>query len=373
MRRRRTGFTLIELLVVIAIIAILVALLLPAVQQAREAARRTQCLNNLKQIGLALHNYHDAFKVFPPGQIASFYQVDTIGNYVDPREARNYVAGTNTPFQVGSQGTSWLVHILPMIEQGPLYKAWDFRGNVRQNGELPPLFRDVDGNSVLPPKVEIKSFYCPSRRQIMDAAGKYANTIRVDPSWTSGGNDYAGCVGSGIAFKDDVFNNQFVSQTYNLTSQQLAATIIVGNNNLTNRSPFTQDQFHLGVFGVNSSTTFASMSDGTTTTVMVAERQIILNPRQNRPQERSSDGWAYGGPATLFSARLAPQPTDVIQVINNVANNNRHFDEAGSVHPQIFNVLLGDGSSRPVSVNIDLLTWNNLGNMARGSVVKGDF
>ncbi|TWT58491.1 Type II secretion system protein G precursor [Thalassoglobus neptunius] len=369
MRQRRRGFTLIELLVVIAIVAILVALLLPAVQRARESASKTQCLNNLKQLGLALHNYHDAHSVFPPGQIANpqYFVSDNIGNYVNPGEAREFRDNNNQPLWFGAQGTSWMVHILPMIEQAPLYNAWSFDGNVRQNGEEPPLYRDNDGIGLFPPREEIKAFYCPSRRSEMGATALFAQTLRVDPSWTSGGNDYAGCTGSGIAFKDDVAGEQ---QTYFLTPAQLNATILPATGPLSARSPFAQDSTKVGVFGVNSNTKMATITDGTTTTIMVAERQIIQNPRQNRPQERSSDGWAFGGPATLFSTRLTPQNTGRIEVVNDVDNNNRHFDEAGSAHPQVVNVLMGDGGARNVSINIDLRTWNNLGNMAQGSPVE---
>lgn len=103
--RQRSGFTLIELLVVIAIIAILIALLLPAVQQAREAARRTQCKNNLKQIGLAMHNYHDAAKQFPPGQI----------------RGRNPSSG----IEYGN-AASWGAMLLPYMDQAPLYNQLNF-------------------------------------------------------------------------------------------------------------------------------------------------------------------------------------------------------------------------------------------------------
>lgn len=103
---RRRGFTLIELLVVIAIIAILIALLLPAVQQARESARRTQCKNNLKQLGLALHNYHDTYKMFPPAA--------TI--------ARNSTAATNKIMDV-VDAWGWPVRLLPFIEQTNLYTS----------------------------------------------------------------------------------------------------------------------------------------------------------------------------------------------------------------------------------------------------------
>ena len=104
---RRRGFTLIELLVVIAIIAVLIALLLPAVQQAREAARRTQCKNNLKQIGLAMHNYHDQFQCFPPGYIS----VDAATGMMSPLE--------------GGSGAGWAMMLLPQIDQSPLYNKFN--------------------------------------------------------------------------------------------------------------------------------------------------------------------------------------------------------------------------------------------------------
>jgi len=104
-RTRRTGFTLIELLVVIAIIAVLIALLLPAVQQAREAARRSQCKNNLKQIGLALHNYHDTMNCMPPGWIG--------------------VSAGKPDFE-GGNGFSWGTFILPYLDQAPLYSKLNF-------------------------------------------------------------------------------------------------------------------------------------------------------------------------------------------------------------------------------------------------------
>ena len=134
-RSSRRGFTLIELLVVIAIIAILIALLLPAVQQAREAARRTECKSKLRQMGIALHNYHDTFNAFPPGWIA-----------VDPATRRPSAQG-------GVNGAGWGTMILPMIDQAPLYTSYN--ANVALEDPLNKTFRES----------QLSIFKCPSDPQ----------------------------------------------------------------------------------------------------------------------------------------------------------------------------------------------------------------
>ena len=162
-RSRRRGFTLIELLVVIAIIAILIALLLPAVQQAREAARRTQCRNNLKQIGLALHNYHDQFQVFPPGTGLSSQSPDP-----------GYTVDLTTANRAAAYG--WAAYILPQLDQSALYNQLNVSGLelclLMQQPALRPLAQTV-----------IPAYRCPSdMAPNLNTSRAFTNAIFADTS-----------------------------------------------------------------------------------------------------------------------------------------------------------------------------------------------
>ncbi len=357
-RHIHRGFTLIELLVVIAIIAILVALLLPAVQQARESARRAQCQNNLHNIGLALHNYVAAHRVFPPGQVnrlflppvQSVVEIDTaILRQANPTEA---LLTNQDGF--GVHGTSWMLHILPFIDQAVLYNNWDFDVNVFLNGR-PVLDNDttfdsgtvfdVEGgdkltlNLLRPPETDIAVYYCPSRRNNMELQ-RFTWMNRIG-NFLEGGNDYGGCIGSGVGFDD------ITKATFHLTPTQVEfdGTLTFGPRTL-----------HVGIFYVNSSTRMVDITDGTSNVLMVGEVMRLNNATDETRQ--SNDGWAWGGAATLFGTRIG-------------INKGIHFDNAGSEHIGLAQFVLADGSVRQISENINIVLFRNLGNMRNSIPVKG--
>lgn len=347
---RRRGFTLIELLVVITIIAILVAILLPAVQQAREAARRSTCQNHLKQIGLALHNYHTSNSVFPPGSIHQLFQGSLLPTGIrttDPLEATQATGR-------GLHGTSWMLHILAYMDQNELYKAWDLGLNVQNNGVLLTTSGGGGGSGggsvtlvVAPAQTDVPMFYCPSRRSDM-ASNKYTNVQRIfstvtNTSFTKGGNDYAACAGSGeIVVATDLINRPI----YHLTPEQIA--------NLGPLSTFIPQQTVLGMFYPNSSTRMRDVTDGTSNVIAVMEAERLNDV--TLLQRQSSDGWAWGGAATIFTSR-------------NGINKQLHFDAAGSEHLGIAHALLADGSVKVISENLSIVIYRNLSTISFGGPV----
>lgn len=179
----RSGFTLIELLVVIAIIAILVALLLPAVQQAREAARRSTCKNNLKQLGIAMHNYHDTYTVFPPGWIRR-----GTGGLSSPWSNHCSIMADGSAVDDSARGWSWGTFILPFMEQGPLYDV------LKPDGCRPPNATADYNGATNPLQTVLAAYLCPSspnqKLKVHPDFGNYSITNYLPNSNVVGGSTW---------------------------------------------------------------------------------------------------------------------------------------------------------------------------------------
>ncbi len=313
-RARRSGFTLIELLVVIAIIAVLIALLLPAVQQAREAARRSQCKNNLKQLGLALHNYHDVFNTFP-------YREG--GTSLVPDNANN---GQNSNWGRGSG----MIGLLPYIEQQALFNQ--IASPLTINGTTYPAFGPGPWQSAYDPwKAKIPALLCPSD-----------------------GNHY--------------------NSTLGLTNYAFSAGDSVNVNTDSPR----------GIFGKRSRARMGDITDGSSNTIMMAERVFpmgandigavkftssvptIPNDCRNafntstRQYTSASDlgyyagsRWADGGVAVSGFTTILPMNSPSCQGGSSLHESRDGMYSAGSKHTGGAQALMGDGSVRFISENIN--------------------
>jgi len=333
----RSAFTLIELLVVIAIIAILIALLLPAVQQAREAARRTQCRNNLKQLGLALHNYESAYGRLPPSRMSlGFCQNATATNVPDPL----------------TQNGHGLSLLLPFIDQAPLYNQLRFGsafGNLVQTGGNPVSQPDATGSGhAALSRTKLTAFLCPSDGAPTHetAAALYSPDLGVD-----------GTLG------------------YCKTSYDLVAPALSLNRFNYHRTLAADSRY---LFGENSYCRFAEATDGLSNTLLMAEQTLLTF--NGRTSAWLFAGWVSVGvdPVGTFNTTFPRTGINVWNYNNNVSPLNKNpgrrasWYNCASTHTGGAHVLLGDGTVRFLSENIDLatLTW-----LCRASdnQVLGDF
>ena len=315
-RRRRIGFTLIELLVVIAIIAILIALLLPAVQQAREAARRTQCKNNMKQLGLAIHNYHDTFLVFPVSM-----SVDNLY--------------TNL-----GKGRSWLVGVLPYIDQAPLFNTIDMAAPL-SNSTTNPLPQPYTPNTIAAMTV-LPAFLCPTDSSYNN--GKLNGRANLTANDFYGVTSYKMCAGNNWAW-GNFLHTSTTGRSAGSNNGLDASNGLSGRNGNTNGPLITR---------------MRDISDGTSNTFAVGEAL---------PGRVTHTSWYW------FNHTTATCSVPLNYYFKNTAittgdwPNNYSF---ASMHVGGGHFLMCDGTVRFVSENIDQGTYWALASI-NGQETVGEF
>jgi type II secretory pathway pseudopilin PulG len=372
--------------VVIAIIGILVALLLPAVQAAREAARRMSCGNNLKQIGLALHNYHDTYKQLPPRAIGP-----TLNNGLGGAGT----AGAETQVLGHTFGSlSWTVLILPYMEQQvasdsimPYVKA---AGTNPIDARYHAVFvRITSGNTSA---FELPGYMCPSGPRAPQTASQIvAPTPSNGVAFTNGPMgriSYKGCLGGGAVTWVNTTNNQLNQQcdgTFSYLRGVNFADMTDGTSNVLVGGEVAQMYTQPGKFigsvkslapSVVATNPPPATPDGPCT-VTAAERGNKIMTGTMLPGGIAASAWAFGGPLysgfTTIEAPNGPScalgPVPAANATTALGNANI---SASSYHPGGAQGVLGDGSVRFFAETVDLATWRRYGDKADGMPIGGD-
>ena len=344
-RRHWQGFTLIELLVVIAIIAVLIALLLPAVQQAREAARRTQCKNNLKQLGLACHNYHDTAKFFPQ-------------NY-DGRGASEQ-AGTGWQGAGGCFG--WIIMALPYMDQAPLYNQFNFNDRNPAGGAagtLTSIGWSTQANTI-PSKKVLPALMCPSNPQEdlqipwLAGNGGGQNFDRTPV----GRSDYAGSMGFIAGDWRSCVVGDGGAIPLSKGPEQVGVVLDSWGYDVSRRVGG-----HNGIFSFVGTAKISEVIDGTSNTILIMEDHHWRVGKKDPSQHGDDVGWA--SPMMVSTAA-------------NLINQNYGYPDfnkchgMSSTHTGGAHVTMCDGSVRFISENIATQVLQAIATRASG-VPAGDF
>jgi prepilin-type N-terminal cleavage/methylation domain-containing protein/prepilin-type processing-associated H-X9-DG protein len=327
--QRRTAFTLIELLVVIAIIAVLIGLLVPAVQKVRAAAARTQCSNNLKQLGLALHSYHGVFQKFPPASV-------TKGP--DPFNICNY----------GTPNISGLFYLLPYIEQDALFKQFNYTTGVQHY----PWTVATGGTAATQAnaaasRTDVSIFLCPSDP---GASVQWSRNCGHSTE-TSGGTNYVFCSGPGSG----------VYWVANLLSTPTNYNLDLG-----------------GIFQNNGANAIRNVIDGTSNTLAMAETLKVVDYDDAAVSNKGGKpAWASGFLTQItFTTGGGINPAFPCKGPNTTSNNaNCGYPRPAALqsqHDNGVNALLADGSVRFISSGVTQATLDALATRA-GNDLVGDF
>ncbi|PQO27899.1 DUF1559 domain-containing protein [Blastopirellula marina] len=345
---RRRAFTLVELLVVIAIIGVLIALLLPAVQQAREAARRMSCSNNMKQMGLAIHNYHDTYRSFPPIAIGETYNASG-----------------------WARQASWMTRILPFIEQKAAYDMCKVVDSTYDNSDAGYAAPTRGWKALAGTRVE--GYWCPSSPLKKTASFPTGSAtqglgapatieIQIPDYAANGGSVYKGGTTSTFSDKQAWGWGGYVADNGPLG--------IIFRADVSPAFP-------------GQPTTFASLSDGSSNTLMVGEQSDYLNKNHDARAGLVNGGFWSGGTGTdsnaLSNYTATLYPINAVNVewmgmapdwgLDTYVFNNTAFRSA---HPGGAQFTLADGSSRFIAETINFATYTALMDRADGAPI-GDF